>query len=217
MQRSGCSHFSARQLDERFCIGARYANKILERMTRAGQIRREALGKYELIPVHVDATSRLLVLSALPMLTSRSIQYDALPSPPSFPSLPPRLRRLSKFQTWYRKNRTHESARKKTYYGIHRRCEIDQEKRRQFVVKVRVLSHYSPSLTCQRCGFSDLRALTIDHVNGQGNIHRRQLGLGSRGGHTFYAWLVRAGFPEGYQVLCMNCQFIEYQQRQGDR
>lgn len=63
-------------------------------------------------------------------------------------------------------------------------------------------------VVCKRCGFDDIRALSIDHVNGGGNKHRRELGK-SATGSWFYRWLVKNGFPEGFQVLCMNCQFIK--------
>jgi len=28
-------------------------------------------------------------------------------------------------------------------------------------------------------------------------------------GSRFYYWLRRQGYPEGYQTLCMNCQWIK--------
>jgi hypothetical protein len=54
--------------------------------------------------------------------------------------------------------------------------------------------------------------LSIDHINGNGAEHRRELKRttgGSTGGHDFYRWLKNNNFPDGYQVLCMNCQFIK--------
>lgn len=70
-------------------------------------------------------------------------------------------------------------------------------------LKELVISHYSlDSNSCAFCGFGDLRALSIDHINGGGGKHRKEVG-------NFYAWLKRNNFPEGYQVLCMNCQFIK--------
>ena len=69
------------------------------------------------------------------------------------------------------------------------------------VRKLRVLSHYSDGkLVCVRCGESDMACLTIDHINGGGNAHRKVIGS------HFYSWLIKQGFPEGYQTLCMNCQ-----------
>jgi len=71
-------------------------------------------------------------------------------------------------------------------------------------LKRELLSHYSNgTLKCVKCGFDDYRALTIDHINGGGTAHRRLL----KGG--FYAWLRKNNLPEGYQTLCMNCQWIK--------
>ncbi len=86
-------------------------------------------------------------------------------------------------------------------------------------VKLKVLGHYSPSVRCQcfqencwhgsqPCPVSDIRALSIDHINGGGNKQRREL-KHARDGSGFYRWLVIHGFPEGYQVLCQNCNFIK--------
>lgn len=75
--------------------------------------------------------------------------------------------------------------------------------------KETAIQHYSPTMTCQweGCGWNDLRALTIDHINGSGIKHRKT--IGKKAGWHFYAWLIKQGFPEGYQVLCMNHQFIK--------
>lgn len=54
---------------------------------------------------------------------------------------------------------------------------------------------------CSCCGETDSRFLTIDHIDGGGTQHRKQIG---RGGHIF-AWLKKNGYPEGFQVLCFNC------------
>lgn len=70
-----------------------------------------------------------------------------------------------------------------------------------------VLKEYGGSCTC--CGESEEDFLSIDHINNDGNIHRRELkekfkvGAGS----GFYRWIVANNFPKGnLQALCMNCQ-----------
>jgi hypothetical protein len=71
-------------------------------------------------------------------------------------------------------------------------------------VKFQVLSHYANGTPkCTRCGFVDIRALSLDHIAGGGNQHRKQIGSG------WYRKLRKASYPEGYQVLCMNCQWIK--------
>jgi hypothetical protein len=75
--------------------------------------------------------------------------------------------------------------------------------------KAETLKHYSPSLTCQRCGFADIRALSIDHVKGGGHRHVTSIG----GTEAFYLWLKKNKYPPGFQVLCMNCQFIKREEQ----
>lgn len=74
--------------------------------------------------------------------------------------------------------------------------------------KLTVLSHYSEANppVCIRCGFTDIRALSIDHIYGGGTAQKKDYEVG---GNHFYAWLRRQGYPSSYQVLCMNCQFIK--------
>lgn len=55
-----------------------------------------------------------------------------------------------------------------------------------------------------KCGFNDIRALCIDHINGRGLEERRRLT-----GDKVYRKLRRKGFPKGYQVLCANCNLIK--------
>jgi predicted RNA-binding Zn-ribbon protein involved in translation (DUF1610 family) len=56
---------------------------------------------------------------------------------------------------------------------------------------------------CACCGESQVVFLTIDHINNDGAKHRREIGKPS--GSNFYSWLNRQYYPEGFQVLCWNC------------
>lgn len=73
-----------------------------------------------------------------------------------------------------------------------------QENNRQWRarVRVKVFDHYGRACAC--CGVA--RQLTIDHVNGDGREHRARIGV-----RTLYVWLVRNGFPDGFQTLCRPC------------
>lgn len=81
-------------------------------------------------------------------------------------------------------------------------------KRKWREIKTEVLTYYGKgTLACVICGESRLPCLSIDHIHGGGRAHRRELGCES--GIWFYQWLRRNDFPEGYQTLCMNCQFVK--------
>lgn len=77
----------------------------------------------------------------------------------------------------------------------------DRIARRHRRMRTLVFEHYGTVCACPGCGAT--RDLTIDHVDGKGAEHRKELGIG--GGWPFYAWLIREGFPEGYQALCRSC------------
>ncbi len=71
-------------------------------------------------------------------------------------------------------------------------------------IKLEVLTHYGgnpPKCAC--CGEIIYEFLTIDHINNDGREHRKQIKM--VGGTKFYRWLKRNNFPEGFQVLCFNC------------
>ena len=75
------------------------------------------------------------------------------------------------------------------------------------LLKRDVLTYYGGGkLACVRCGFNDIRALSIDHIEGGGN--RARVGR-LKDTRTFYRWLQQENYPGGYQTLCMNCQFIK--------
>ncbi len=59
---------------------------------------------------------------------------------------------------------------------------------------------------CACCGEAEEMFLTIDHINNDGAEHRRSTGI-KTGGTRFYRWLIKNNFPEGFQVLCWNCQW----------
>lgn len=52
---------------------------------------------------------------------------------------------------------------------------------------------------CNCCGETTFEFLTIDHIGGGGNRHRRVIGSG------ILVWLKHRNYPKGFQVLCMNC------------
>lgn len=62
-----------------------------------------------------------------------------------------------------------------------------------------VMDHYGRRCVC--CGETEHVFLTIDHIKPLGHVTRR-----AKLGHTnIYRFLVKNKFPEGFRVLCYNC------------
>lgn len=63
-----------------------------------------------------------------------------------------------------------------------------------------VLLAYGHACAC--CGERRNEFLAIDHVNGGGIAHRRDVtGVGVR----MYRWIIRNGYPSIFRLLCHNC------------
>lgn len=73
-----------------------------------------------------------------------------------------------------------------------------KERERYYRKRDLVFGHYGRHCAC--CGEATPEFLTIDHVNNNGAEHRRTDAKGS-----LYYWLVKQGFPSGFQTLCWNC------------
>lgn len=67
-----------------------------------------------------------------------------------------------------------------------------------------VLDHYGRQCAC--CGEDHEVFLVIDHIENDGSAHRQVIGKGAA---ALYRWLVRHGFPPGFQTLCFNCNFAK--------
>jgi hypothetical protein len=107
------------------------------------------------------------------------------------------------FATYKHKNYKCDDCRKITakQYNKENSNKIAQTKqlyRRK--LKIAVLNHYGDS--CNECGEDNFYYLTIDHINNDGNIDRKN-GLSS--GHNFYHWLIKNNFPPQFRTLCFNC------------
>ena len=106
-------------------------------------------------------------------------------------------------------------AEKKGYYATERERYREKHlvscKRLYYKKRKQVIEHYCPDGgKCVKCGFNDIRALSVDHINGGGSKHRKELN-----GVSIYKWLVDNDFPPGFQILCMNCQFIKRYEENG--
>ena len=65
-------------------------------------------------------------------------------------------------------------------------------------LRMEVLLAYGAQCKC--CGESRYEFLAFDHVNDDGNEHRKVVSA-----HNLPRWLKRNNYPSGFQVLCHNC------------
>jgi len=93
----------------------------------------------------------------------------------------------------------------RSYRGRNKANILIQNKNRYQKLKYEVLSYYSSGeIKCKWCGFNDIRALVIDHIGNDGSSNRKTLMSSS-----IYAYLKKNDFPNGFQVLCHNCNWIK--------
>ena len=62
-----------------------------------------------------------------------------------------------------------------------------------------VINYYGGKCAC--CGELHYEFLAIDHMNGGGEKHRREVGQGD----LMVAWIINNDFPVGFRILCHNC------------
>jgi len=110
-----------------------------------------------------------------------------------------------RLKKWREQNREKIRQRQHNYYQKNKE-EIDErrrkgDKKRRMKTRIKVLSHYGNKCAC--CGETETKFLTIDHIKGGGYKHRKKIRV------PFYYWLIKNDFPEGFQVLCMNCNFAK--------
>lgn len=81
-----------------------------------------------------------------------------------------------------------------------KRRESINEKARDKYRQDRILCLNRYGNKCVCCGETRYEFLAIDHSNGGGNQHRKRV-VGTR----LVYWLIKNNFPDGFRVLCHNC------------
>jgi len=112
-------------------------------------------------------------------------------------------------------------SRQKSYYYYCNKCSSDMAKKyrqeyKEILAKkakekgirnkLIVINHYSNGLmSCNCCGENHIEFLTIDHIDCGNICHGKSKKIDKQCGIPFYAYLINNNFPEGYQILCFNC------------
>jgi len=83
---------------------------------------------------------------------------------------------------------------------------LEETRLRWARVRREVLTHYSNGfLICACCGETHYEFLALDHINGGGRQERKE-----RGNKMQWRWLQILNYPNGYQVLCHNCNCAKH-------
>ena len=110
--------------------------------------------------------------------------------------------RRIKSKEYREKHPIQNKRRKKLYYESHKKERSEYVKKYYKKLKLSCIDHYSNgSMQCACCGENHMDFLTMDHVNGGGMKHRREVAAGK----YIYRWIVKNNFPNLFQVLCFNC------------
>lgn len=113
---------------------------------------------------------------------------------------------ISKTTQWQKENPEKKKESAKKTYQKHKEKMLMGCRDRRITLKLELLNHYSQNkLECNVCGFNDIDCLALDHINGGGSLDRKK-----EPSSYFYRRLKREGFPEGFQVLCNNCNWKKH-------
>jgi hypothetical protein len=69
-------------------------------------------------------------------------------------------------------------------------------------LRIDVITHYGNQCAC--CGEKEFQFLCLDHINGGGRKERMAIHP-KCSSQTFYTWIRKNNYPQGYQILCYNC------------
>lgn len=76
------------------------------------------------------------------------------------------------------------------------------DRQEQERLRLEVIDHYSKGTRkCTHCAYDNIKALCVDHIHNNGAEERHKLGRASQ----VLRYLRKNKYPEGYQILCHNC------------
>lgn len=111
------------------------------------------------------------------------------------------------------RERRHRTDYMRKWRAEHKDQNKASQKRAYDNMRLECLQHYSGEVpSCACCGETEIVFLHIDHIDGNGADHRRTLKseLGYYpGGNNLPYWLKKNNWPEGFQILCANCNLAK--------
>ena len=110
---------------------------------------------------------------------------------------------------WREENKERITIQRKEYWHKNKEALNSNSRIRNYSLKKEVFNYYGDMCKC--CGETEIAFLSIDHINEDGANHRKLLTGSSRtgGGTPTYRWIKKNNFPDGFQVLCFNCNWAK--------
>jgi len=112
-----------------------------------------------------------------------------------------RLQQIQRSREYYAKNKSKHTVTVRKY-------QIKNNAK----LKLEVFTHYSIKISnsktpiCACCGYSDIRFLSLDHINGREFVDDKERKLVSG---ALWKYVKSKGFRDGYQILCHNCNIAK--------
>ena len=100
----------------------------------------------------------------------------------------PEQKRTRGMEWYYRKGSMPEQ---KARYAI-------TAKRWRHKMKLLVFAHYGQHCVC--CGEERMEFLSVDHTNGDGAKHRKEIRRSN-----MCNWIIKHDYPSNFRILCFNC------------
>ena len=95
-------------------------------------------------------------------------------------------------------NRTSVNDKSRERYAYQKATGVPAGVKWKRLLRLSIIEHYGGECAC--CKEQRIEFLCVDHTNGGGTKHRKELGRVS-----IYSWIKKNGYPDGFRVLCWNC------------
>ena len=99
---------------------------------------------------------------------------------------------------WSMKNKEEITKKAREWRNKNKERHSQVQRARRIRLKIGAFNAYGGCI-CVCCGESILEFLSIDHINGGGTKHKKEIN------QHIYEWLRDNKYPSGFQVLCHNC------------
>jgi len=106
---------------------------------------------------------------------------------------------LAENRAWHKNHRDKANKRHHNWIDAHPGKDCEYAKKLHGNLREAVLVRYGKRCNC--CGETQPKFLQMDHINNDGNQHRKVY----KG--YIYRWIVEHNYPDTFQVLCANCNW----------